>query len=128
MAGIKLIEVWIIEKQGINLLNVQKPGLTSPMNPALFSGFLSAIQSMAVESIDAITMKDSKIKILPVANPIHFFVVGRASAKEKDQNIQKELEKIRDMFIAEYKQELVDFCGDISIFEPMIPKIQALMK
>jgi hypothetical protein len=28
------------------------------------------------------------------------------------------------MFVAEYRDKLVDWNGDISIFEPMIPKIQ----
>jgi hypothetical protein len=125
--GLKFLQLWIIEKNGISLIAAEKPGLESTINPALFSGFLSAIQSMAQECLDSIKMKDSKIMIIPVEKNIPFFVVGRASLKEKDPNIQKELIHIRDMFLHDYREKLQNWDGDVSCFDSFQKKISMLL-
>lgn len=124
----KLLEVWLIDKIGINYLSALKPGLESAMEPSLFSGFLSAIQSLSTEKLNAIKMKDSKIHIIPVKEPIPFFVVGRASIKEKDDQVQRDLMKIRDNFLSEFGGKLRKWDGDVSIFEEFAKNLSNQMK
>jgi hypothetical protein len=124
----KLLEVWIIDKVGINYLNAQRPGLESTMEPSLFSGFLSAIQSLSTEKLNGIKMKDSKIQIIPVKEPIPFFVVGRALIKEKDDQILRDLMKIRDNFLNNFGERLRKWDGDVSIFEDFAKSLSNQMK
>ncbi len=116
--GLKLWELWVIDRAGLSLVHIRGPEAVNRqiISPILFSGILSAVETIAAESIDAIRMKDSKILILPVNEPVSFFVVGRAKFKEKDANIRKILYKIRDAFIMEFGEILSSWVGDQTIF------------
>ncbi|WP_457556771.1 hypothetical protein [Candidatus Harpocratesius sp.] len=114
----KLMEIWIIDKSGLSLVHTRSPQIMDKpaISPVLFSGFLTAVESVAAESIDAIKMKDSKIMILPVQKPSKFFVVGRAKIREKDSNIRKVLLKISELFIDEFGVLISSWNGDYQIF------------
>jgi hypothetical protein len=121
----KLIELWIISRDGLTFLHTQGKGESdSKVASFLFSGFLSALETMAAESIDAIKMKDSKIIIVPEKQPIKMFFVARANAKEKDENIRKVLYKIRDGFVAEYRAILPTWGGQTDIFDYFEKRLQ----
>ena len=64
----RLMEVWIIDKSGLSLIPSRSPQIANKptISPVLFSGFLTAVESLSAEAIDAIKMKDSKIMILPI--------------------------------------------------------------
>ncbi len=114
----KLWELWIIDRSGLSLVHVKSSKIKSQqqVNPILFSGILTAVETLAAESIDAIKMKDSKIIIVPVKDPVKFSVVGRAKIKEKDGNVRKILYKIRDAFIMEFAEILQYWAGDQMLF------------
>ncbi len=114
--ALKLQELWIINKNGLPYLSVQSKGLVEGINPMIFSGFMSAVQNLAEDSIDAIKMRNSKIMIVPVKEPIPFFVIGRAKTKEKDGAIRKQLGKIRDMFLDEFSIIIPTWEGDLTFF------------
>ena len=114
--GLKLQELWIINKNGLPYLSVQSKDIVEGINPMIFSGFMSAVQNLAEDSIDAIKMRNSKIMIVPVKEPIPFFVIGRAKTKEKDSAIRKQLGKIRDMFLAEFSVIIPTWEGDLTFF------------
>ena len=114
--GLKLQELWIINKNGLPYLSVQSKDIVEGINPMIFSGFMSAVQNLAEDSIDAIKMRNSKIMIVPVKEPIPFFVIGRAKTKEKDNSIRKQLSKIRDMFLDEFSIIIPTWEGDLTFF------------
>ena len=114
--GLKLQELWIINKNGLPYLSVQSKDIVEGINPMIFSGFMSAVQNLAEDSIDAIKMRNSKIMIVPVKEPIPFFVIGRAKTKEKDNAIRKQLGKIRDMFLDEFSIIIPTWEGDLTFF------------
>ncbi|MCF2141020.1 MAG: hypothetical protein K9W44_13260 [Candidatus Lokiarchaeota archaeon] len=115
----KLMEIWIIDKSGLSLVHTRSPQIMDKpaISPVLFSGFLTAVESVAAEAIDAIKMKDSKIMILPIQKPSKFFVVGRAKIREKDSNIRKVLLKISELFVDEFGVLISSWNGDHQIFE-----------
>lgn len=114
----KLWELWIIDRAGLALVHVKSDKIDSrqAVSPVLFSGILTAVETLAAEAIDAIKMKDSKIIIMPVKEPVKFFVVGRVKIKEKDANVRKIMAKIRDAFIMEFAEILNCWVGDQTIF------------
>ena len=114
--ALKLQELWIINKNGLPYLSVQTKDIVEGINPMIFSGFMSAVQNLAEDSIDAIKMRNSKIMIVPVKEPIPFFVIGRAKTKEKDGAIRKQLGKIRDMFLDEFSIIIPTWEGDLTFF------------
>lgn len=114
--GLKLQELWIINKNGLPYLSVQSKDVFEGINPMIFSGFMSAVQNLAEDSIDSIKMRNSKIMIVPVKVPVPFFVIGRSKTKEKDSSIRKQLAKIRDMFLEEFEIIIPTWEGDLSFF------------
>lgn len=114
----KLLEIWIIDKSGLSLVHTRSEHIADKpaISPVLFSGFLTAVESVSAESIDSIKMKDSKIMILPVQKPSKFFVVGRARMKEKDNNLRKIMQKIAEEFIEEFGVLISSWNGDHQIF------------
>ncbi len=123
----KLLELWIISKSGLAFVHHNPKGNREEMDSYkhIFSGFLSAVESIAAEKIDAINMSDSKILIIPVkhATVPPFFVVGRAGVKERDKNIRKQLFKIRDEFLSEFGEFIISWSGDATPFEFFEKKI-----
>ena len=122
--GLKLQELWIINKNGLPYLSVQSKDIGEGINPMIFSGFMSAVQNLAEDSIDSIKMRNSKIMIVPVKDPIPFFVIGRSKTKEKDNSIRKQLGKIRDMFLDEFSIIIPTWEGDLTFFNYFKDQIQ----
>ncbi len=120
--GSDLWELWIIDRSGLALVHIRHKMMLDKqsVSPVLFSGILSAIETMATKTIDAIKMKDSKIVIYPETDPVPIFFVGRVNIKKKDKNVRKLLEKIKEIFIGEYKQILPSWSGDQAIFDYFI--------
>ncbi|QEE16391.1 hypothetical protein DSAG12_02221 [Promethearchaeum syntrophicum] len=114
--ALKLEELWIINKNGLPYLSAKSKDIGEGINPMIFSGFMSAVQNLAEDSIDAIKMRNSKIMIIPVKKPIPFFVIGRSKTKEKDSAIRKQLQKIRDMFLEEFSIIIEKWEGDLTFF------------
>ena len=122
--GLKLQELWIINKNGLPYLSVQSKDIGEGINPMIFSGFMSAVQNLAADSIDSIKMRNSKIMIVPVKIPVPFFVIGRSKTKEKDSSIRKQLGKIRDMFLEEFSIIIEKWEGDLTFFTYFKTKLE----
>ena len=122
--ALKLEELWIINKNGLPYLSAKSKDIGEGINPMIFSGFMSAVQHLAEDSIDAIKMRNSKIMIIPVKKPIPFFVIGRSKTKEKDGAIRKQLQKIRDMFLEEFSIIIEKWEGDLTFFTYFKTKLE----
>ena len=117
--GIELWELWIIDRSGLAFIHIRNPDIEGKpqVSPVLFSGILSAIETIATKTIDAIKMKDSKLVIVPETDPIPIFFVGRVGIKKKDKNVRKILKKIKEQFLKEYSEILPAWSGDQTIFQ-----------
>ena len=116
----KLMELWIINNAGAPLLHLKNPSFINKqsVDPALFSGIITAMEYTANHSLNAIKMNDSKILILPKLHTSNYFIlVGRTHIKEKDKTIRKTLDKIHESFCEEFGEIATTWVGDLSIFE-----------
>ncbi|MHA1650742.1 MAG: hypothetical protein ACTSYB_11155 [Candidatus Helarchaeota archaeon] len=111
-------EIWIINEDGKPLFN---KSIDSKVDPALFGGFLSAIQKFVQTSfhgskIEKLLLGESKICFL-YAEKYNIYIVIRCHKKVKDENIQRNLELIRNLFISEFKDKLNKDVSNISEFQ-----------
>lgn len=117
-------DIWIMKTEGIAFVHAEMTQSNENFSTNLFTGFLSAVQNMAADSIDAIKMKGSIIIIVPMNKPIKFFVVGRASAKDKDKDVRKELIKIGENFVAQFKDVIENWDCDVGRFDSFKEKLE----
>ncbi len=122
----RILELWIIDKSGLSLVHIQSQTLKGKptISPILFSGFLTAVESMAAESLDSIKMEDSKILIMPFQEPTKFFVVGRGKMRDKDSTLRKLLFKIKEMFVEEFGEILGSWNGNHQLFSFFDQKVE----
>ena len=116
--GLHFLEIWIINKAGLTLLHVKSPKYRNKqtVNPILFSGILSAVETIAAESLHSIKMNDSKLVIFPNDDLDKLFIVARVLMKDKENNVIKTLKKINITFLEEFKEILSAWSGDQTIF------------
>jgi len=117
---VKFIEFWAIDQNGVTLYHQKANKNIQSVDQNLVSGFLSAFQSMlsvsAQDSIEAIKFKDSKLVLTRKKFDSFLYFIARAHTDEKDKNVRKELDKIGDTFVSDYRSLLVDWTGDVSLF------------
>lgn len=116
----KLMEIWIISNAGAPLLHIKNPAFPNQqsVDPALFSGIITAMEFTANHSLNAIKMCDSKIVIMPkLVKSNEFILVGRTHVKDRDKAVRKTLNKIQETFHAEFGQIIGSWVGDLSIFD-----------
>jgi hypothetical protein len=114
-------EFWIINWDGIPLFKYSQ---TRSLRIELIGGFLSAIQSFAKTVID--DEKGQFLNTLSIGSHSYNFLTNeiyrlyfilKTSKKVKEKTVNLFLQRFQDMFIEEFRRELVAFDGDISIFE-----------
>lgn len=115
---VNISEIWIITETGLPLFN---KSVDQKMDMFVLGGFLSAIQtfikaSFQEEKLDRLVMGESKLTFL-YAKGTNIFIVVRTHKKEKDKEIRKKLELIKDLFIARYGERLKNFNCDVSDFQ-----------
>ncbi|MHA1522038.1 MAG: hypothetical protein ACTSVZ_11715 [Promethearchaeota archaeon] len=122
----KIMELWIIDKSGLSLVHIQSSNLKGKpsISPILFSGFLTAVECMAAESLHSIKMEDSKILIIPFQEPTKFFVVGRGKMRDKDSSLLKILYTIKDLFLEDFSEILASWNGNHQIFSFFEKKVE----
>ncbi|KKN14217.1 hypothetical protein LCGC14_0998330 [marine sediment metagenome] len=114
-------EFWIINWDGLPLF---KYSSTRSLRIELIGGFLSAIQSFAKTVIDdgkgkylnTISIGDHTYNFM--TNEIYkLYFILKTSSKEKEKIINIYLRRFEDMFIEEFRRDLITFDGDISKFD-----------
>ncbi|UYP43768.1 hypothetical protein NEF87_000053 [Candidatus Lokiarchaeum ossiferum] len=116
----KLMEIWIISNAGAPLLHIKNPAFPNKqsVDPALFSGMITAMEFTANHSLNAIKMHDSKIMIMPkLEKSNEFILVGRTHINNRDKTVRKTLQKIQKTFHTEFGQIIGSWVGDLSIFD-----------
>jgi hypothetical protein len=109
-------EIWIITSSGITLFNLSKD---EKIDPLLFGGFFSAIQSFAQ------TLGESTLKTLVIGNAKltvyqgkkGFLFVSRSPQKIKDDSIIDYLKLVETKFFEQYEMILDKPIQDTNIFK-----------
>lgn len=108
-------EIWIINANGITLFNLSKD---ERIDPQLFGGFISAIESFIIslgyKEINAMSLGESKITFYHGEQNIMF--ISRSGKKIKDKLIIKGLKLVEQKFIEHYQETLIKWNGDPEIF------------
>lgn len=114
-------EFWIINWDGLPLFKYSQ---TRSLRIELIGGFLSAIQSFAKTVIE--DERGQYLNTLSIGNHSYNFLTNeiyrlyfvlKTSKKVKEKIVNLFLQRFQDMFIEEFRMELVAFDGDISTFE-----------
>jgi hypothetical protein len=68
------------------------------------------------QEVEAIKFKDTKL-VISNEPDYDLFFIARTKAKEKEKNIRKDLRKISEFFINEYRSQLIEWDGETVVFE-----------
>jgi hypothetical protein len=113
----KISEIWIVNKSGAPLFNRSND---TKVDPALFGGFLSAIQGFIETSFSGLHLQtlvfgESQLIFLYI-DPYQMFIVVRCPKKINVKDVQAGLEKIRDLFLGKFKTVLEKAAPDLDEF------------
>ena len=119
-----LKEFWVFINDGIELFSYTPE---SDINPELFGGFLSAIQSFSVEltshQLKTITIGLDQYTFYREKNK-PFFLMGRASRTTSNFIIEKALEKIYHTFWDKYQTHLENFSSETQQFTDFLEEFK----
>jgi len=118
---VKFYEFYVIHISGVPLFHQKANASIESVNKNMVSGFISAIQSVVSaqndeEKIEIIKFKNTKLIILQ-QNLYQLFFIARVSQKEKEKPARKELIKLSDIFIEDYRKNLIEWEGEINVFQ-----------
>ena len=117
---VKFMEFWILDMNGIALYHQKASKDIISIDKNLISGFLAAFQSMvsvsAGENIEAIKFRDSKLTIT-LNKKYNMYFMTRTTQKEKDKKIRKEIDKLIEFFIEDFRSLLNGWDGDVNAFQ-----------
>ena len=110
-------DFWIITETGIEIFSYAPE---VPINPTLFGGFISALQSFSEEiskkKMDSFVIGNERYSFY-FENGKTFFIIGRASVQELDTRVTKVLSILYQKFDEEYGSFLIKFTGNVSPFQ-----------
>ena len=114
-------EFLIINSMGLTLFKFPPD---EDLNTEIKSGFFSAIQSFAKTFVDENKEKyQSVIRIGDfnynfLCNQLYdIYFILKSANRDKEKNINDYLRKIEELFIEEFRMDLIAFDGDTSIFK-----------
>lgn len=111
--------VWIIKKEvGICIFSHFLG--TKEVDPQLFSGFLSSIYTFSegiskTGGIETLELKDMKLIYSVFSNLIFIISVTK---DEEPEIIRQKISEISSAFVDKYKDNLLNWDGDLEVFEP----------
>ncbi|QEE14421.2 tetratricopeptide repeat protein [Promethearchaeum syntrophicum] len=110
-------DFWFITETGIEIFSYT-PDVH--INPTLFGGFISALQSLSEEisqkRMESFVIGNQRYSFyFEEGKPI--FIIGRASIEELDTRVTKVLSVLYKRFFNEYGKFLVKFSGNVSPFQ-----------
>lgn len=125
----KISEIWIVNKSGAPLFNRSND---SKIDPALFGGFLSAIQNFIETSfsgshLQTLVFGESQLIFLYIET-YSMFIVVRCPKKVNVKDIKTGLEKIRDLFLSKFKTVLDQPAPDLDEFLSFNEDIEKLLE
>ena len=110
-------DFWIITETGIEIFS-HAPEV--PINPTLFGGFVSALQSLSEEisqkKMESFVIGDQRYSFYNEEGK-SIFIIGRASVQELESRVTKVLSVLYRRFYNEYKKYLIRFSGNVGPFQ-----------
>lgn len=125
----KISEIWIVNKSGAPIFN---RSIDTKVDPALFGGFLSAIQAFIETQfkgahLETLVFGQSQLFFLYIGL-YNMFIVARSPKKVNAKDIQALLEKIRDLFLEKYKLLLEKDVADLDQFLSFNSDLEKLLE
>ena len=110
-------DFWFITETGIEIFSYA-PDV--PVNPTLFGGFISALQSLSEEihkkRMESFVIGNQRYSFyFEEGKPI--FIIGRANIEELDTRVTKVLSVLYQRFWNEYGKFLIKFSGNVNPFQ-----------
>ena len=122
------------ENSGISLFNMDLLEFeeSKTIDGDIFSGFLKVIDDLSQESrneeVNSIILASSRlIYEKQSVDKRKLLFISVDNQKKKDSKIRKILKDIAGEFIKDYKEEIIAFSGNISIFKPFEDKVRDKM-
>jgi len=110
--------IWIIKDSGQNLFTRTYTSGESGLDHALITGLFMAVASFAEtagkDEMDSIGMKNKKFLF---QNKGKILIVVGTSKDADEKPIQKQLNSIGDLFLEEFKENLIDWDGNVVPFK-----------
>ena len=110
-------DFWIITETGIEIFSYAPE---VPINPTLFGGFISALQSLSEEisqkRMESFVIGDQRYSFY-IEEGKSIFIIGRAGVQELESRVNKVLSVLYQRFYNEYKKFLIKFSGNVSPFQ-----------
>ncbi len=110
-------DFWIITEIGIEIFSYAPEIL---INPTLFGGFVSALQSLSEEisqkKMESFVIGDQRYSFYNEEGK-SIFIIGRANVQALESRVNKVLSVLYQSFYNEYKKYLIRFSGNVSPFQ-----------
>ena len=127
-----ITEFWIVARAGIPLFYFAPE---KKLDPSLIGGFFSAIQSFAQELESDPSDEDSEDYIRNISfgdinyifrlnNDLGLYFIAKSPRKIKIEKIFSHLKSLESEFVKRYRDEILDFDGNVSKFEEFLTYIE----
>jgi len=120
-------EFWIINFDGVPLFSYSPD---DPLNSHLIGGFFSAIQKFSTKMddktehyINSLNLNDASIHFL-INQKYELYFISKSSKKTKPKLITPHLKELAEIFINEFEERIIDFDGEITIFNEFLPTFE----
>ncbi len=118
----EILELWIINPDGLTMFNTRANGVQESVNPNLLSGFINAVRGMLQLStnsdIESINLSEQKLIFQVIdCKDKKLLYIARVYNRVKDKNVKKDLQKIAQDFLAKYGVQASDWKCETSLFE-----------
>ena len=126
-----IIEFWVVTEGGVPLFYFSPK---ETLDPSLVGGFFSAVQSFAreleggdepneEEYIRNITFGGHNF-VFHLNKELNLFFIAKSPKKIKIKKIDKHLQNLVRLFIQDYRDQIINFDGNTSQFEPFLTIIE----
>jgi len=119
-------EFWLFMNEGVELFSHAPE---SQLDPLLFGGFVSAMQSFSMEltseQLRAISIGIDKYTFYRETD-MPFFIIGRTHLKSPDKSIGNILKMLFQEFWKQYEEEVKEFSGEVTQFADFLDIVKDL--
>ncbi len=114
-------EIWIINNSGITLYNQSIESNKNSQKKVLIGSFMSSINQMAktIEMGEFQNIKIGKNRISFLHYKTELMFVCKSDINTKENKVMSYIDNLKEKFVTHYSEKLLNWDGDISIFDNM---------